>query len=51
MMIALLLAAGAGCAKVTEIEWESPVSREHPLVGRIWDVFENIGGEEHLELL
>ena len=37
-MIALLLAAGAGCAKVTEIEWESPVSREHPLVGRIWDV-------------
>ena len=38
MVIALLLVAAAGCAKVTEIEWESPVSREHPLVGRIWDV-------------
>lgn len=30
--------AAVGCARVTEIEWESPVSREHPLVGRIWDV-------------
>ncbi len=36
--MALVLVAGTGCAKVTEIEWESPVSREHPLVGRIWDV-------------
>lgn len=38
VVLALLLVAGAGCAKLTEIEWESPVSREHPLVGRIWDV-------------
>ena len=38
MVIALLLVAAAGCAKVTEIEWESPVSRAHPLVGRVWDV-------------
>ncbi|MGH7275477.1 MAG: ChaN family lipoprotein, partial [Candidatus Rokuibacteriota bacterium] len=28
----------SGCAKVSDIEWESPVARGHPLVGRIWDV-------------
>src|SRR2546422_9205103 len=27
-----------GCAKGGKIEWESPVERAHPLVGRIWDV-------------
>jgi uncharacterized iron-regulated protein len=36
--LALLLVVAAGCARVTEIEWESPVSRAHPLVGRVWDV-------------
>jgi uncharacterized iron-regulated protein len=36
---ALLLAVVlTGCAKVSDITWESPVAREHPLVGRIWDV-------------
>jgi len=34
----LLVVVVAGCAKVSDIKWESPVAREHPLVGRIWDV-------------
>jgi uncharacterized iron-regulated protein len=33
-----IVVATAGCAKVTEIEWESQVARGHPLVGRVWDV-------------
>jgi uncharacterized iron-regulated protein len=33
--VALLM---AGCSKGGKIEWESPVERAHPLVGRIWDV-------------
>jgi len=28
----------AGCTKGSKIEWESPVEKTHPLVGRIWDV-------------
>ena len=39
--VALLVAVvliGAGCAKGGKIEWESPVEKTHPLVGRIWDV-------------
>ncbi len=36
--LAVLLISAAGCAKVTEIEWESAVARAHPLVGRVWDV-------------
>lgn len=35
--LALLIAAG-GCGRAAQIEWESPVEREHPLVGKIWDV-------------
>jgi uncharacterized iron-regulated protein len=26
------------CARPTKVEWESPVERGHPLVGRVWDV-------------
>jgi uncharacterized iron-regulated protein len=37
-VLALLLVIGAACARVSDIEWESPVARGHPLVGRIWDV-------------
>jgi len=36
--LALLGLVVAGCAKGGQIEWESPVERTHPLVGRIWDV-------------
>src|SRR5437867_8437012 len=36
-LVALALVV-AGCAKGGQIEWESPVERAHPLVGRIWDV-------------
>ena len=36
--LALLALVIAGCAKGGQIEWESPVERTHPLVGRIWDV-------------
>ena len=35
---ALVGALLGGCAKVSTIEWESPVAREHPLVNRVWDV-------------
>ena len=35
---ALLVAVLGGCAKVSDVEWESPVARGHPLVNRIWDV-------------
>jgi uncharacterized iron-regulated protein len=35
LLLAVIL---TGCAKVSDITWESPVAREHPLVGRIWDV-------------
>src|SRR5262245_59732690 len=38
--LALLVAAG-GCARPAQIEWESPVEREHPLVGKVWDVSAN----------
>ncbi len=38
LLIVVLALASAACARVSEIEWESSVSREHPLVGRIWDV-------------
>jgi len=36
--IVLLLMVAAGCARTTEIEWESPLGRSQPLAGRIWDV-------------
>jgi uncharacterized iron-regulated protein len=36
--LTLLLLLVGGCAKGGKIEWESPVERAHPLVGRIWDV-------------
>jgi uncharacterized iron-regulated protein len=35
---ALLGALLGGCAKVSDVEWESPVARGHPLVNRVWDV-------------
>ena len=38
--LALLVAAG-GCGRTAPIEWESPVEREHPLVGKVWDVSAN----------
>ena len=31
--LALLIAAG-GCGRTAKVEWESPVEREHPLVGK-----------------
>src|SRR3989454_2529051 len=34
----LLLLLVGGCGRVSQIEWESPVERAHPLVGHIWDV-------------
>ncbi len=37
-LLALLLVAAAGCARTSEIEWESPIGRTQPLAGRIWDV-------------
>src|SRR6266849_5618999 len=36
--LAVLALVLTGCAKAGKIEWESPVERAHPLVGRIWDV-------------
>lgn len=36
--LAVLALVLTGCAKGGKIEWESPVERAHPLVGRIWDV-------------
>src|SRR6185503_8448516 len=38
--LALLIAAG-GCGRTAKVEWESPVEREHPLVGKVWDVTAN----------
>jgi uncharacterized iron-regulated protein len=38
LLLAFLSLLVAGCAKGGQIEWESPVERAHPLVGRIWDV-------------
>src|SRR5213593_995200 len=37
LSVLLLLLVG-GCARESQIAWESPVERAHPLVGRIWDV-------------
>jgi uncharacterized iron-regulated protein len=34
--VSLLLVGG--CARPAKVEWESPVERAHPLVGRVWDV-------------
>lgn len=36
-LLAVLLVA-AGCARTSEIEWESPIGRTQPLAGRIWDI-------------
>ena len=38
LLVALLGALLGGCAKVSDVEWESPVARGHPLVNRVWDV-------------
>src|SRR6266852_4864111 len=38
LLSVLLLLLVGGCGRVSQIEWESPVERAHPLVGRIWDV-------------
>jgi uncharacterized iron-regulated protein len=38
VVAALFALVIAGCSKGGKIEWESPVERAHPLVGRIWDV-------------
>lgn len=37
-LLAVLTALTACGAAVTAVPWQSPVGREHPLVGRIWDV-------------
>ena len=37
-LLAALVLVLAGCTKGGKIEWESPVEKTHPLVGRIWDV-------------
>jgi uncharacterized iron-regulated protein len=39
--VALALLVAAGCGRAAKIEWESPVEREHPLVGKVWDVSAN----------
>ena len=36
-LVFVLLLVG-GCGRGSQIAWESPVERAHPLVGRIWDV-------------
>ena len=38
MLCTLLMLLAACRTGVTEISWQSPVGREHRLVGRIWDV-------------
>src|SRR6266849_3389233 len=38
LLSVLLLLLVGGCGRVSQIEWESPVERAHPLVWRIWDV-------------
>src|SRR6266545_968981 len=38
LLSVLLLLFVGGCGKGSQIAWESPVERGHPLVGRIWDV-------------
>src|SRR2546428_2505118 len=38
LLSVLLLLLVGGCGRVSQIEWESPVERALPLVGRIWDV-------------
>src|SRR3989442_12060977 len=38
LLSVLLLLLVGGCGRGSQIEWESPVERAHPLVGRIWDV-------------
>src|SRR5262245_62896057 len=40
LALALLVVAG-GCGRTAQVEWESPVDREHPLVGKVWDVSAN----------
>src|SRR5882724_9504039 len=39
-VLAVLVGVG-GCGRPAQIEWESPVEREHPLVGKVWDVSAN----------
>jgi uncharacterized iron-regulated protein len=43
--VAIAGLALAACAPAYWVEWESRVGRDHPLVGRIWDV----GGDEFLD--
>ena len=37
-LLGALVVLLGGCAKVSDIEWESPVARGHPLVNRVWSV-------------
>jgi uncharacterized iron-regulated protein len=34
--VVLGLALGASCARAEPADWRSPIARDHPLVGRIW---------------
>jgi uncharacterized iron-regulated protein len=38
LVVAVVALVVGGCAKGTQIEWESQAEKTHPLVGRIWDV-------------
>jgi uncharacterized iron-regulated protein len=38
LLLPVLLLFVGGCARPAKVEWESPVERAHPLVGRVWDV-------------
>jgi uncharacterized iron-regulated protein len=38
VLAVLLVASLGGCAKVSDVQWDSPVAREHSLVNRVWDV-------------
>src|SRR2546428_9734355 len=37
LLSVLLLLLVGGCGRGSQIEWESPGERAHPLGGRIWD--------------
>jgi uncharacterized iron-regulated protein len=36
LAVALLVALGASSVRAAEADWLSPIARDHPLVGRIW---------------
>src|SRR5881397_2524336 len=39
--VLVVLVGVGGCGRTAQIEWESPGEREHPLVGKVWDVSAN----------